>query len=285
MYPLKNMWITCKPGEYAHKYSKAIDDQGFDYKSIDKVYAPYTGKVVRKYPSECEIWFESIDKVEFADGTIDYATMLLAHKDRYDDIRENSIYKQGEVIYSEGTKAGNKVGAAQRHVHIEMCKGITKNPGWKKASDGTWNLENAKNPTDCFFVDNSINIINSNGLKFKKISNSEVKRDENVNQLKVIVRELRIRINHTTNSKIVDFAAFNGIYNDLETYNDGTYIWHKINDNEWIATKSDWVILFPKTDYKKNYEDSLAKISELEKKVNNLEDILKNINKLSDIKT
>ena len=66
------MWITCKPGEYAHKYSKAIDDQGFDYKSIDKLYAPYTGKVVRKYPSECEIWFESIDKVEFADGTIDY---------------------------------------------------------------------------------------------------------------------------------------------------------------------------------------------------------------------
>ena len=44
MYPLKNMWITCKPGEYAHKYSKAIDDQGFDYKSIDKLYAPYLSR-------------------------------------------------------------------------------------------------------------------------------------------------------------------------------------------------------------------------------------------------
>ena len=136
MYPLKNMWITCVPGQYLHKYCQAIDDQGKDYATIDKIYAPFTGKVVRKYPSECEIWFESIDKVEFADGTIDYATMLLAHKDRYDDIKEGSIYKQGEVIYSEGTKAGNKVISADYtesgELYYKIMPYVDKNNQLKK---------------------------------------------------------------------------------------------------------------------------------------------------------
>ena len=294
MYPLKNMWITCIPGQYLHKYSQALDDQGKNYATIDKVYAPFTGKVVRKYPSECEIWFESIDKVEFADGTIDYATIILGHKDKYDDIKENVIYKQGEVIYSEGTRAGNKIGGADRHVHFEICAGKTTGSGWKKSPDGTWNLVNGKKPTDCYFIDDSINIIKTGGLNFKKIETQKVttpvERNESVNQIRVIVDNLRVRTGHSTNSQAIGFVQNKGIYNDLEVYSDGTYTWHKIDDEQWIADNGNWLEILNATDYKKLYEDSIKTIDELNNKVsmqndtiNNLKDKLKQINELSTI--
>ena len=282
MYPLKNMWITCKPGEYAHKYSKAIDDQGFDYKSIDKLYAPYTGKVVRKYPSECEIWFESIDKVEFADGTIDYATILFAHKDRYDDIKEGVVYKQGEVIYSEGTKAGNKVGGAQRHVHFEICAGKTTGSGWKKSPDGTWNLVKGKKPTDCYFIDDSINVIKNGGLNFKKIETPKVtqvvERNENIPQIRVIVDSLRVRTGHSTKDSVLGFVQKNAIYNYYEIYKDNTYTWYRIDDSQWIADNGSWLEILTVTDYKKLYESSLNTIESLNKQISTQNDTINNLN-------
>ena len=292
IYPLKNMWITCIPGQNLHKYCQAIDDQGKNYSTIDKVYAPYTGKVVRKYPSECEIWFESIDKVEFADGTIDYATILFAHKDKYDDIKENVIYKQGEVIYSEGTKASNKVGGADRHVHFEICAGKTTGSGWKKSPDGTWNLVKGKKPTDCYFIDDSINIIKTGGLNFKKIDKAKVtnpvERNENINQVRVLVDNLRVRTGHSTNNQVIGFVQKGAMYNDLESYTDGTYTWHRIDENQWIADNGEWLEILSVTDYKKLYESSLATIESLNKQIstlndtiNSLKDKLNKINELS----
>lgn len=294
MYPLKNMWITCVPGQYLHKYCQAIDDQGKDYATIDKIYAPFTGKVVRKYPSECEIWFESVDKVEFADGTIDYATILFAHKDKYDDIKEGVVYKQGEVIYSEGTKAGNKVGGAQRHVHFEICAGKTTGSGWKKSPDGTWNLVKGKKPTDCYFIDDSINIIKTGGLNFKKIETQKVtqvvERNENIPQIRVIVDNLRVRTGHSTNSSVLGFVQNKGIYNDLEVFKDNNYTWHRIGEGQWIADNGSWLEILSITDYKKFYESSLNTIESLNKQIstqndtiNNLNEKLNKINELSKI--
>lgn len=282
MYPLKNMWITCVPGQNLHKYCQAIDDQGKSYSTIDKLYAPYTGKVVRKYPSECEIWFESIDKVEFADGTIDYATILFAHKDRYDDIKEGVVYKQGEVIYSEGTKAGNKVGGAQRHVHFEICAGKTTGSGWKKSPDGTWNLVKGKKPTDCYFVDGSINVIKSGGLNFKKIETLKVtqvvERNENIPQIRVIVDNLRVRTGHSTNSSVLGFVQNKGIYNDLEVCKEKDYTWHRIDDRQWIADDGSWLEMLPVTDYKKLYESSLNTIESLNKQISTQNDTINKLN-------
>lgn len=292
MYPLKNMWITCVPGQYLHKYCQAIDDQGKNYSTIDKLYAPYTGKVVRKYPSECEIWFESIDKVEFADGTIDYATILFAHKDRYDDIKEGVVYKQGEIIYSEGTKAGNKVGGAQRHVHFEICAGKTTGSGWKKSPDGTWNLVKGKKPTDCYFIDDSINVIKNGGLNFKKIETPKivnpVERDETTDQLKVLVDSLRVRTGHSTKDSVLGFVQKNAIYNYYETYNDNTYTWYRIGDNQWIADNGEWLEIYVAVDYKQMCEALLEEIKHLKETNSNLanenltlKDKLKQIHELS----
>ena len=258
IYPLKNMWITCIPKQGLHKYCQALDDQGLNYATIDKVYAPFTGKIVRKYPSECEIWFESVDKVEFADGTIDYATILFAHRDRYDDLKENFVYKQGEVIYSEGTKGANKIGGAQRHLHFECCAGKTTGSGWTPAPDGTWNLVNGKAPQNCYFITDETNVIKTGGLTFKKISSrvgTPVERNEYIDQLEVVAEVLNARNKGTTSGKRLGYIN-KGIYNILNTTTADGYTWFEVEPSVWIAYNEEWEKLYPR---KETEEEKLKK--------------------------
>ena len=219
-------------------------------------------------------------------------TIILAHKDRYDDIKEGVVYKQGEVIYSEGTKAGNKVGGAQRHVHFEICAGKTTGSGWKKSPDGTWNLVKGKKPTDCYFIDDSINVIKNGGLNFKKIETPKVvnpvERDETTDQLKVLVDSLRVRTGHSTKDSVLGFVQKNAIYNYYETYNDNTYTWYRIGDNQWIADNGEWLEIYVAVDYKQMCETLLEEIKHLKEANSNLanenltlKDKLKQINELS----
>ncbi len=302
IYPLKNMWITCLPGQGLHKYCKALDDQGLNYETIDKVYAPFTGKIIRKYPSECEIWFESIDKVEFADGTIDYATILFAHKDRYDDLKENFVYKQGEVIYSEGTKAGNKVGGAERHLHFECCAGKTTGSGWKKSPDGTWNLVNGKAPQNCYFINDETNVIKTGGLTFKKISSrvgTPIERNEYIDQIEVIAEVLRARKEPSLNGAILGYIN-QGIYNILSTTTKDNYTWYEVEPSIWIAYNKEWEILYPRKETEEErLEKEIVKLQEtneqlqqnitqlqlnneqLSKEINNLKSKLTQIHEIS----
>ena len=277
IYPLKNMWITQVPTQGTHKYSQALDDQGLNYATIDKVYAPFTGKIVRKYPSECEIWFESVDKVEFADGTIDYATILFAHRDKYDDLKENFVYKQGEVIYSEGTKGANKIGGAQRHLHFECCAGKTTGSGWAPAKDGTWNLVNGKAPQNCYFITDETNVIKTGGLTFKKISSrvgTPVERNEYVYQLEVIAEVLNARDKATTSGKRLGYIN-KGIYNILNTTTADGYTWFEVEPSVWIAYNEEWEKIYAK---KETEEEKLKKqITSLEATNKQLQD---NINQL-----
>ena len=290
LYPLKHMWITCVPGQNKHKYCQALDDQGKSYPTTDMIYAPYTGKIIRKYPSECEIWFESVDKVEFADGTIDYATILFAHKDHYDELKENVVYKQGEVIYSEGTKANNKIGGAERHVHFECCKGKTTGSGWVKAPDGTWNLKNGESPKNCYFVPDDVEIIKTGGIDFKKLETrvgTPVERNEYVDQLEVIADILNARETPSTKGKRLGYINL-GIYNIIGIAEADGYTWYEVEKDMWIAYNKDWEILLPKKEseidiLKKELEIEQKKNEELNKQLLELQDKMKQINELSKI--
>lgn len=293
IYPLKNMWVTQIPGQGTHKYSQALDDQGLNYATIDKIYAPFTGKIIRKYPSECEIWFESVDKVEFADGTIDYATVLFAHRDKYDDLKENVVYKQGEVIYSEGTKGANKVGGAQRHVHFECCAGKTTGSGWAPAKDGTWNLVKGKAPQNCYFITDEINVIKTGGLNFKKISTrvgTPVERDEYKDQLEVIAEVLNARGQATLSGNRLGFIN-KGIYNILKTTTADGYVWYEVEENMWIAYNEEWEKIYPRKEteeerLRKEVEKLKEEVIQLEIDIQNLEqtvvDLTNENNKLKD---
>jgi len=109
-------------------------------------------------------------------------------------------------------------------------------------------------------------------------------RNENTPQIRVIVDNLRVRTGHSTNSSVLGFTQNKDIYNDLETYNDGTYIWHRIDKEQWIADNGEWLEILPVTDYKKLYESKLSMIESLNKQISTQNDTINNLNeKLSKI--
>ena len=117
-----------------------------------------------------------------------------------------------------------------------------------------------------------------------------VERNENIPQIRVIVDNLRVRTSSSTNSSVLGFTQNKDIYNDLETYNDGTYIWHRIDKEQWIADNGEWLEILPVTDYKKLYESKLSMIESLNKQIstqndtiNNLSEKLNKINELARI--
>lgn len=109
-------------------------------------------------------------------------------------------------------------------------------------------------------------------------------RNENIPQIRVIVDNLRVRTSSSTNSSVLGFTQNKDIYNDLETYNDGTYIWHRIDKEQWIADNGEWLEILPVTDYKKLYESKLSMIESLNKQISTQNDTINNLNeKLSKI--
>lgn len=99
-----------------------------------------------------------------------------------------------------------------------------------------------------------------------------VERDEKKDQLKVLTDDLRVRVDHTTDSDKIGVVEKNGIYNYYETFKDDKYTWYKIADNQWIANNGEWLEIYPK----KESEDEMLKETIVRLEKENLE--LKQIN-------
>lgn len=101
-----------------------------------------------------------------------------------------------------------------------------------------------------------------------------VERNENNDQLKVTVNDLRVRTSASTTSNILGFALENGIYNFYETKENEGYTWYKIADNQWLANTSNWCVIYPKKtneveELKKEIETLKQQIAALEKENKN----------------
>lgn len=165
LYPSPYMRITQGYMTGSHKDSYAIDEGGMD-SGIDHIKAPFTGVIKKIYTTDAnEVWLESSDRVLYPDGTIDYMTVLFAHDNDVSNLFIGKTINRGEIFYQEGTK-GNATG---NHCHIECGRGKFTGTGWHKNSNGNWSINNGKKPEECFWVDDSIKILNSNGYTFKKI--------------------------------------------------------------------------------------------------------------------
>lgn len=136
-------------GQYSHQGTYAIDCAGKDT-GIDEVYAPCT--MIIKYKDSTKngnaVFAESTNKVQFADGTIDYATMMFIHDNDISDLRVGQVIKQGDVFYQEGT-AGKATG---NHCHIEIAKGKYTKPYVLNAYK-VYMLPNSVHPASAFYVD------------------------------------------------------------------------------------------------------------------------------------
>ena len=172
----------------------------------------------------------------------------------------NTVINKGDKV-TKDTKIGmmGSTGySTGNHLHFDWFKYSDYNKGFYDREYEDFN--------EYIFPENRIKVT------------APVERNENINQIRVIVDNLRVRTGHSTNSSILSFTQNKDIYNDLETYNDGTYIWHRIDKEQWIADNGEWLEVLPVTDYKKLYESKLSMIESLNKQISTQNDTINNLN-------
>ena len=192
IFPSEYMRITQGYMEGTHKDSYAIDNAGKD-SNISDIYAPFTGIIKKIYPNDAnEVWLESIEPVEYPDGTKDYMTVMFAHDNDVSNLFVGKRISQKEVFYQEGKK-GNVTG---NHCHIECGKGKFNGTGWHKNNAGYWSINNSKKPEECFWIDDDVKIINNYNYNFKKISTKSVEKKEEkiVNPQVPVQKEKAVKI-------------------------------------------------------------------------------------------
>lgn len=136
---------------FSHKGNLAIDITGCSY-----LKAPFTGIIKKIYPECNAVWLESIEKVEYADGTIDYMTVMTMHDNDISDLYVGKIINQGEIYYHQGVK-GYVTGP---HIQISVGKGKFCGSGWYQNQYGSWCINNQYDITKALFLHTDVKIIN-----------------------------------------------------------------------------------------------------------------------------
>ena len=147
---------------FSHKGVLAID-MG---KACEYLKAPFTGIVKRTYPTDNEVWLESVDKVMFANGTIDYMTLLVMHDNSITSLPVGRVVNQGEIFYQPGTKGY----ATGPHIHITVGRGKFFGKGWYKNSNGQWCINNQYDITKALFLHKDVKV--SNGMYNWKVTDN-----------------------------------------------------------------------------------------------------------------
>lgn len=255
IFPLNYMYQTQGVnGDFSHQGSLAID---YGHRGAkEKIRAPFTGIIRKISPNNGNcVWLESVDKVLWANGIIDYVTMLFMHDDDVSDLHVGQVIKQGEYFYAQGT-AGWATGI---HVHIEIGKGKFHGLGWFTNNQGRFMINDAVHPVDVLFLTEDIDIVNNGGYNWRMLIGDPVIRNIEVDQIEVLADDLRCR--EEPNGNILGFIN-RGTYNILEMVDKEDYKWIKIKENRWIAYSDEWSNLFIV-----NNENLLSKVKELENEI------------------
>ncbi|MBQ7385535.1 MAG: RICIN domain-containing protein [Ruminococcus sp.] len=169
MFPMTTLNVTQGVGgSYSHAGTLAIDIAGKDG-GIESAYAPFTGTIRQIYKGY-HVWLESSNPVIWADGTIDYMTILVVHDNDTSDLYKGKVIKQGERFFEEGT-AGRADG---NHIHLEVSKGKMTGSGWHENQYGTWTVNNPVNPFDALFLSDTTIVKNTKGYNWRYVSQSVV---------------------------------------------------------------------------------------------------------------
>lgn len=152
LFPLAYLYMSQdEGGSYSHLYTYSIDLLGWGangriYKC--PYYAPCSCKCVQ-VRSGSVVW-QSLDKVHFANGTLDYATFHFAHDDNTTNHYVGQVIQQGDLIGHTGT-TGNVTGD---HVHFNTARGTYQ--GFYDVGTGHYQLRNATHVYDTCYVNDTI---------------------------------------------------------------------------------------------------------------------------------
>lgn len=169
MCPFTDMYITAGSqgnGNKLHLGTMANDVRGKVSGTKYAYYAPCKMKCIKIYPESGQSMWQSVNKVRFANGRVDYATIMIAHDDTQ-DCYVGQIIEQGSQLGNMGTK-GNATGV---HCHIEISQ--SNDTTWKQNIYGNYCFNNEYDTDSCYFVDDT-NILEGLGGTWKKTSDVKV---------------------------------------------------------------------------------------------------------------
>ena len=119
IYPAPQVYVTQLAYEtYSHSVQNTID-----MLSGGDVFAPFTGKIVYKDANWGFVLLQSMDKVHFADGTLDYMTVGFMHDSNISDLYVGKVIKQGQKFYQAGGMGYGNPYAYAFHVDLSVFKG------------------------------------------------------------------------------------------------------------------------------------------------------------------
>ena len=168
--PFTDMYITQGSQMGTHRGTMANDVRGANAGVKYPYYAPCDCKLIWYDKSNGQGMFQSIEKVRFANGNIDYATFVTAHDNSFDaDKTMGQTIPQGNQLGNMGDKAGNGGKVTGVHCHIEIAQHKYDISNWKKNGYGIYCFPNETDTDDCYFVDNT-NIIYGMGGNWKYLS-------------------------------------------------------------------------------------------------------------------
>lgn len=162
-------------GSYSHNGDKAIDLG----KACSYLRAPFTGTIKRIYKNSNAVWLESSEKVMYADGTVDYMTVMTLHDNNISNLKVGQKIYQGETYYHPGVK-GNVTGS---HIHIAVGKGKFRGNGWykgkyqPKAKSYAWLIYNQYDVNKALFIADKVK--QTNTLYKWKLAGDDINKVDN----------------------------------------------------------------------------------------------------------
>lgn len=165
--PFTDMYITQGAnGSFSHKGTMANDVIGKKSGYRYPYYAPCSCRCLKVYPSGGGSMWQSLEKVRFSNGRVDFATFIIYH-DESQDCKVGQVIEQGHQIGNMGKK-GNATGV---HCHIEIEQGADTT--FKQNKYGVYCLNNEYDTDDCYFMDDT-NILNMKSANWKYLKDVPV---------------------------------------------------------------------------------------------------------------
>lgn len=168
--PFTDMYIT-QGSNSAFSHNKIMANDVIGVKSGERYpyYAPCDIKCLKLYKDSGQSMWQSLKPVIFANGRVDYATIMIAHDNNL-TAKVGDVKSQGDYWGSMGDKG---VGTGI-HCHIQISQ--SNDTSWIKRSEYTlygktypiYGFNNEYDLDDCYYV-NDTNILNGMGGNWKML--------------------------------------------------------------------------------------------------------------------
>lgn len=229
--PFTDMYISQgSNGAYSHKGIMANDVRGKVAGIKYPYYTPCKIKCLATYPESGQSMWQSVNKVRFANGRVDYATIMIAHDDTM-NCKVGQVIEQGSQLGNMGTK-GNATGI---HCHIEISQSNDRT--WKKNKYGNYCFNNEYDTDECYFVDNT-NIIKGNGGNWRTTDDVKVEESRPIVADQLLFKGSKVKFDGIFKVDILKSPISSNLFGctQLTGVSFGNYKNEKAKDYHWIPT-------------------------------------------------